>query len=546
MFLWNPCNYHTIMTQESNNLTYVLLTSEGTGFPIAHHLHQEGYKVIVGQAETFKELGIKSTPEEDNKLTDSQNLFSGILKKYTAKELVKALEKVKNKDDYFIICDLNSLYVYGERLLKAGFTKGILPTKEDYDFEKGREQAMEFVKKNYPEVKIIPFKKFKTVEEAKKEVEQSKVPMVIQSEGDFVSTICPVDDVEMNKKEILSALEKYAKDYAKGEIIIKEKLIQPVEVTPQIVFWNGKPVFTDIDIETKNIGDGDNNGNQVGCGTNLIIKTEMEDKINKIAFPPIVYGMAKRHTGIYVWDISLYFTDGGIFFGEFCSNRFGYDAVLTEMCMSGGAGKFFESIQEGRNPLKSTFGVATRVFNLNKQKDSEINVGNDEYTWVYEAKMKDGKMVTLGVFWDLAVMTEEGNTIDEAVDKLYDVLPTLSFKEKYTRTKQDFLSDYPTSIINRFKYINHKYIEAPEYMVADDGSEASLMNHMKSYLGMMTKDIEKKATDRIEVRYKNKLASSESNAKKMVDEALAENDKKHEKEVGEIKDIIKNIIYEDQ
>lgn len=447
---------------ENKKLKYVLFTSEGTGFPIAHHLQQEGYEVIVGQAETFKELGVDSTPEEDKKLTDSQSLFSGILRKYTAKELLRALIKVKNKDEYFIICDLNSLYFYAESLLRAGFTKGILPTKEDYDFEKGREQAMEFVQKNYPEIKIIPFKKFKTVEEAKKEVEQSQVPMVIQSEGDFVPTICPVDDVEMNKGEILSALEKYAGDYAKGEIIIKEKLVKPVEITPQIVFWNGQPVFTDIDIETKNIGDGENNGNQVGCGTNLIIKTEMSDKINKIAFPPVVYEMAKKHKGIFVWDISLYFTDKGIFFGEFCSNRFGYDAVLTEMCMSGGAGKFFEAIQNVTNPLKSTFGAAVRVFNLNKQKDSEINVGNDEYTWLYEAKMNEGKMVTLGVFWDLAVITEEGNTIDEAVEKMYEVLPTLSFKEKYTRTKQDFMADYPTSIINRFNAINHKYIEAPD------------------------------------------------------------------------------------
>src|SRR6185295_5257935 len=266
--------------ENSKELKYVLITKGWDGLPIFYHLQEEGGDVIVGQIQDDEELKIEHDKEEAEDKKQRLSQYEGMMKKYPARKVVDALKKIKDKDSYFIFCDQNNLFTYAEELLKAGFTKGLFPLKDDFDFEKDREQAMEFVKKHYPDVKLIPFQIAKTVDEAKKLVEESETPMVIQSKGDFVPTICPPDDVEQNKAQILSALDKYAKDYAQGEIVLKQKLIQPVEVTPEIVFWNGEPCFTNVDIETKNIGDGENNGNQVGCGTNLVIATEMDDEIN--------------------------------------------------------------------------------------------------------------------------------------------------------------------------------------------------------------------------------------------------------------------------
>lgn len=443
-------------------MKYVIISEGWDGMCVAHQLVIEGADSIIGQVQDNKELKTGADKEDPEDKISRLAQFDGMVKKYPARKVVDALKKVKNKDEYFILCDQNDLFVYAEELLEAGFTKGLFPLKQDFDFEKGREDAMKFVEEHYPDVQIIPHQKVKTVEEAKQIIEESDVPWVIQSEGDFVSTICPVDDVEQNHNVILAALDKHAKDYAKGEILLKEKLIQPVEITPQIVFWNGTPVFTDIDIETKNIGDGENNGNQVGCGSNLIIKTSFEDPINKIAFPPIVYEMASKRTGIFVWDISLYLTEKGIFFGEFCSNRFGYDALMTEMTMSGGATAFFNALMSLQNPLQATFGTAVRVFNLSRSKDQEIMVENEDNTWLYEVKKVDDKLMSLGDCWDLGVVTGKGETVNEAVDDVYENLDTLSFKEKYTRTKSDFLADYPTSIIHRFLVTNHFAYEVPD------------------------------------------------------------------------------------
>lgn len=453
-------------------ITFVTISQGWDGLPIAYHLQMEGNDSILAQVQNKKELKMEDDEEpEDKKERLSQ--YDGMLKKYPARKVVDSLKKVKDKDKYFIFCDQNSLWPYAEELLKAGFTKGLFPTQEDYEFEKGREDAMKFVKENYPGIQIIPHQKVKTVDEAREYVESVDFPLVIQSEGDFVSTICPEDDVEKNHIAILAALDKHEKEYAKGEIILKEKLVQPIEITPQMVFWDGQPVFTDIDIETKNIGDGENNGNQVGCGTNLIISTDLDEEINRISFPPKVYEMASKRKGIFVWDISLYFTEKGIFFGEFCSNRFGYDALMTEMTMAHGPGRYFGSIMEGKNPLVSKFGTAARVFNLNRAKDQEISIENEKPVWLYEVKKKDDKMVSVGDCWDLGVITGRGEDIQEAVDNLYDNVNFVVFKEKYIRTKADFLADYPTSIMHRYNGVNHEYFEAPDFEPdEDDGLSA--------------------------------------------------------------------------
>lgn len=454
---------------ETQVKTWVVLSNGWDGLPIAYHLQMEGCEVIVGQVQDKSELKTGDDKEDPEDKEQRLLQYEGMIKKYPAAKLVKALKKVKNKDEYFIFCDQNSLWVYAEQLLKAGFTKGLFPTKADYDFEKGREEAMQFVKENYPGVKIINYEKYSTVEEAKAAVEASEVPLVIQSEGDYVSTIVGEDDVEKSKITILASLDKHEKDYAKGEIIIKEKLVKPIEITPQIVFWNGVPVFTDVDIETKNIGDGENNGNQVGCGTNLVIRTEISDEINNIAFPPKVYEMAKGRKGIFVWDISLYFTDNGIYFGEFCSNRMGYDALMTECYMSGGVIPHFEGIMEGVSPLLYNFGTAVRTFNLNRTKDQEITDGKPDTSWLYEVKMKDDKLMSVGDCWDLGVVTGVGDTVEEAVDDVYENYKELTFKEKYSRSKEDFLSDYPTSIVHRYKAVNGTYFNGPELTIEEKG-----------------------------------------------------------------------------
>lgn len=528
-----------------SKLKFIVLSSGWDGCAIAYHLKQEGYDVTLGQVQDKSELKNEDPKEDPDEKKERLTQYDGMIKKVPARDLVRALLKVEKKGEYFIFCDQNSLWFYSEILLKAGYTNGLFPTHEDFLMEKDRKQAIEFVKKNYPGVKTIPFTEVNSTDEAVEFLESNEGVFVIQSGGDFVSTFVPQnDDPDTAKEQSVGQLEKFKNLYNKGSIILKTKLIDPVEITPQIVFYDGKPVFTDLDIETKNIGDGKNNGPQCGCGSNLVISTEMDDKINKIAFPEVVYQMAKQHKGMFFWDISLYIVGEDIYFGEFCSNRPGYDALMTEMDMAGSAGGYFESIMDHKNPLARTFGIGVRLFNLSKKSLNLSYVDTASHTWLYQVRLEGDEQVSVIDCWDLGVITGSGDSIDESITNTFDALEKFSFKEVYTKTESDMRADYPTSIMNRFNSINHKYIEVPEYTVADNGSEESLTAHIKGYVDKMHKDIERKVNAKMEGKYKNKLSESEYNAKKMVADALAESDKRHNEEVSGIKEIIKNIINE--
>ena len=98
---------------ESPIKQWIVLTADGSGFPIAHHLLQEGHKVWVGQVQDKSELknGDEEKPEDKKKRLAQ---FEGIVKKVPAKKLVKALKTMANKDEFFIFVDRNNLWAYSE------------------------------------------------------------------------------------------------------------------------------------------------------------------------------------------------------------------------------------------------------------------------------------------------------------------------------------------------------------------------------------------------------------------------------------------------
>ena len=177
-----------------NKFTFVIFSQGWDGLAISYKLKQEGYDVIVGQVQDLKELKIDAKPESPEEKKKRLSQFDGLVNKKPAKDLVRALLKVKNKDDYFIFCDLNQLWFYAEILVKAGFKNGIFPTQKDFEFEKSREDSMKFIKDNYKGIDIIPFQEFSKTEEAKKFLESKPDVYVLQSKGDYVGTIVPTSD----------------------------------------------------------------------------------------------------------------------------------------------------------------------------------------------------------------------------------------------------------------------------------------------------------------------------------------------------------------
>jgi hypothetical protein len=77
------------------------------------------------------------------------------------------------------------------------------------------------------------------------------------------------------------------------------------------------PLAVVLELENKPFGSG-NISTQTGRSENLLFPIEMGDKINAVAFSPVVDAMAKQHKGLFYWDASLLIDKrtGKIYFGE--------------------------------------------------------------------------------------------------------------------------------------------------------------------------------------------------------------------------------------
>ena len=448
-------------------MKFIVFTYDGTILPIAWKLMQEGNEVIVGMIEDPKDIATKGEtpkPEKPEKYKDRHSLYNGLIKLHPARKVLKAMKNIKDKENYFILGDSNNVFKFTQLADKMGFT-GFLPNEEDRTYEVERSNAKVFVEEHYPDISIQEVEEFKTIDEGISFLQETDKLWVLKSEGDEGDTVVPEsEDPELASEQLIDSLEKQKKDYESNGFILEEKIIDPIEVTPEFIFWNGKLISSSMDLENKPIGAG-NKGSQTGCSQNLIIAFKEEDEIHKITCPPKVYEMAKEKKGIFIWDISVLIDKNGkMFFGEFCSNRFGWDSFPTELAMCEEDGKivtpFFEKLVRGENPFMFKYGAGVRLFNIDQggklledglvewKDEAELNL------FVYEMKLKDDKHHNTASSWDFALSTGASDDMEEAIDKCYENVEMVAFDSKYHRPRFDFIStEYPTSIINRLNYL---------------------------------------------------------------------------------------------
>jgi hypothetical protein len=450
-------------------MKYVFITYSGLSLPVAYKLQQEGNEVIIGQIENIKdyvmEEEMKKAVETDINRERRMKLFKNMLKMQPAEQVVELLKATKNPQDYFVFFEENNLYRWADKVRDLG-TEGNFPTKEDYLFEVDRDYAKQFVKQHYQRLHTPEVKEFQKVSDAINFLKESNDIWVLKGKHDHAKTYVPtMNDVSLAKGQIIEMLNNFPHNYERLGFILEMFIPAIIEFTPEKIYYNGTPLGTTMNFENKSFGSG-NLSIQTGCAEDLIFPTDMEEKINKICFPPIIDEMAKQHKGLFIWDASILVCrrDGKMYFGEFCSNRPGYNSLFTELALVGSVTKFFEKIVRKESPFTlGTIGTSVRLFNLNRDEDTEQVAADisidyrpeiEKDLWLWDVrKNQRGKFVTVGSDWNLAIITGAGKSIDEAVGKMYRNVDGFAFVGAYYRSKDDFLSlDYPTSIINRLNY----------------------------------------------------------------------------------------------
>lgn len=450
-------------------MKYIFITFEGLGLPIACKLQREGHEVIVGMIEEIKDYAMveesREVSEKEAVRKKRMSLFDNMLEKRPAEDVLKWMKTVRKPHEYFVFFDVNNLYRWADKVRDLGF-EGNFPTKEDYLFEIDREMAKDFVKKNYSKLHTPEVVEFTSSKDGIDFIKKTDRFWVLKGKTEGAKTFIPdVTDIELSRRQIIDMLTNFPEKYEKRGFIFELLIPSIIELTPEKIYYDGVPLVTTIDVENKAFGSG-NISIQTGCAEDLVFPISMEDRINKIAFPPVVDRMAREHKGLFFWDASLLINkrDGKIYFGEFCSNRPGYNSLLTELAQAPSVNDFFEKVVHKMNPLPlGTVGSSVRLFNLNKDEETEEvaeNIAVDfkhdisKDLWLWDVKRNQyGRLVSVGYTWNLGVMTGSGKSIDEAVSKMYRSVDDFSFLGTYYRSMDDFVSlDYPTSIPNRLNY----------------------------------------------------------------------------------------------
>ena len=449
-------------------MKYRIFTYSGDALPIAYKLQQEGCEVVVGMVHdkaavhSAKEGEIRSENPEAKRRRLS--LFDGLIEKRPADLLIKEMRGYEKPEEYFVFFDRNHLFQFSNHIIDMPF-HGNFPTEADYLFERNRDQAKQLVRDYYPRLHVPDVKPFDNVLEALEFLKSTEQLWVLKGQDDSVKTFVPdVDDPKLAARQIIEILKENKAAYDCSGFILEELINPAIEITPEKIYYDGVPLAVVVEFENKPFGSG-NISIQTGCSQNLLFPIGMDDKINAVAFPPIVDTMAKERKGLFYWDASLLVDKrtGKIYFGEFCSNRPGYNSLFTELAQCSSLHHYFSSIVRPQNPFK-VGTVATSVLLLNPATDEDTGQTPEgtridykpqieKNLWLWDVRREDNRLVSVGDDWNLGVVTGSGDSIDEAVNSMYKSVDGFSFAGAYYRPKSDFLSlDYPTSILNRVNY----------------------------------------------------------------------------------------------
>lgn len=451
-------------------MKYAFFTVAGYPLPLAKHLHDEGREVFACLIARTVDLGLGGEPDSERHDDHFERISNhdGLVNKLSLADAMRTLAEVpaNEKDDWFLFFDHSELYRLCDKARAMGFRHGLLPNEFYYKLEKDRKFGRAFAEKHYPDLSFAQSLEFGTVEEGVAHLQENEGVWVLKSNGNAGPTVVPhSDDPEQAKQEIIDTLHHFKRDYESGGFLLEEKIIDCLEIAPVMVFYDGEPCYSVAEFENKPFGAG-NIGAQKGGNQALSVHTGPDSEINRIAFPPIVFELAKKQPGLAVFDAGLLFKEGRFYFTEFAAMRYGWDGIFSEIVMADDGqpfvAKYFETLREQSNPFVNEYGASVRLFSLSGDMEDTFDPKPDQtISWdtsiennlfLYSAKKKGQEIVATCDHDFVAVITGAGATVEQTVAALYNRVDKFRLDSKFYRPMFDFLStEYRDSIPNRLR-----------------------------------------------------------------------------------------------
>lgn len=410
------------------------------------------------------------------KEVEKQRLLDGkgFITRHKAQEVVdKLLAMPKTKrQEVTVIFDFNHGQKFGEILKKAGF-HGIFAQDWAYDLERKRDEAGKMVKKYYKEIMVPQQVKFGTGSADKilefLEKQQDKV-WVVKPDGEGLWVFPPKsNDPFAAFQETKRFLTDKKNDLNSVPVMLQEKIIG-TEINIETAYYRGKPVYAAIDLENK-YTDPEERGKQSGCAYDLVTFVPLDCELRRLCNEPFdAIALQMKFTGLMDMNAIISTKDGKPYFIEFCPNRFGYNALFTEIEAYGkGTDTYLKDLTQGTfNPPMGRFACSIKLFDRDHKEhfyDSifkedydypTVTVEDPEGVWLYHV-WKDSKTTRLSHYCDDAVVvTASSDTPQGAIHKAkLKAERAVDFDGKYFRSDVDEF-DQPWNPVYRYNFLRDR------------------------------------------------------------------------------------------
>lgn len=523
-------------------MKYAFITFNGDSLPIARRLQLEGNYVLVGRVSDYKNTGNSEKKEDPEEKRRRHGNYDGIMKIEDADELVKYLIALKDKSDWFVACDFNYLYPYADKLREAGF-RGLLPHKLDFELEKDRAKAKNLVEERYENLKVLPNWEFKTIKDGIKHMEESQdMLFVLKSNGEG-KTVCPITaQAQYNHQEIANALEGGKKDYEQSGFILEEKIPDIIEFTPEAIAFDGQLLGVSVDLELKCLGAG-NIGHQTGCSADLCFWQDLDSYVYEQFLKPMEKEML-RPGELTIWDAAVGYSPsrGEFYFLEYCSDRWGYDAIFTELASFQNVTEYFEKLVKKVNlysPTTLKYSASVRIFDLSKSGEfkelpkggSWFSASNHKDVWLWDVVKSKDEMKTIGSGEDMAILTGADNDPEVSIEKAYSLIDQdFIWSDGYFRPKFDILNfEYEGSIPNRLNIlVQNGFVDADSIYPPES---FTLQQELQ--------------TSRSEAKTAKTYADTQKSENERIQAEIQAQNERHEKDIADVKGKIKVILEND-
>jgi len=442
---------------------YAFISIDGHSLPLAYHLQQERAEVWVGQVSDWRRIDAKHDEDREAKRRRLA-LYDGLLEKMDAEVLVRQLLRERDKDQWRVIVDFNFLHPYSDVLRRAGF-KGLLPHEEDEELEKDRRKAKQTVEQRYDMLTVGDYQEFKKVKDGEALLKRKSDQLfVLKGFNEQAKTIVPKsDDPGVNHAMILDALHRWQREYESDGFLLEEKVSDLIEFTPSAESFDGELLGVNIDIEHKLMGS--RNGQQVGCGIDLVVWQDLNSKVYECFLEPLS-DLMLRENELTIWDASVLYSPSKqkFFFGEYCSDRWGFNAIFSELATIGSTTAYLDRlfslsplVDEDTQPI----GASVRVFNLRSDEQAagqkasgELIIADiaDPDIWGWDVMRKDNQLYTVGYDKNTLVVTGAGESVKQAVAQTYRNLSRVQFDSGFSLQENDFFDrDFPANVVRRYE-----------------------------------------------------------------------------------------------